>query len=158
MPTPELFHAGCGADRRYRRRRSALGGCEVGAIRCRGFNRGVAQLGSALRSGRRGRGFESRHPDLKSLAAGNAPGTFPPSVSLSPLAIKAGQRFSGHVEETWSPQRHPLKAPVEFRRNLLLGRSTWSDLFGVGDDDDLTDEGVFHGGVEEKVGDVCARG
>jgi hypothetical protein len=46
-----------------RRRRSALGGCEVGAIRCRGFNRGVAQLGSALRSGRRGRGFESRHPD-----------------------------------------------------------------------------------------------
>jgi hypothetical protein len=25
--------------------------------------RGVAQLGSALRSGRRGRGFESRHPD-----------------------------------------------------------------------------------------------
>ena len=35
----------------------------VGAIRCRGFTRGVAQLGSALRSGRRGRGFESRHPD-----------------------------------------------------------------------------------------------
>ena len=33
------------------------------AIRCRGFTRGVAQLGSALRSGRRGRGFESRHPD-----------------------------------------------------------------------------------------------
>ena len=25
--------------------------------------RGVAQLGSALRSGRRGRGFKSRHPD-----------------------------------------------------------------------------------------------
>src|SRR6478736_418037 len=35
----------------------------TGAIRCRGFTRGVAQLGSALRSGRRGRGFESRHPD-----------------------------------------------------------------------------------------------
>jgi hypothetical protein len=35
----------------------------VDAIRCRGFTRGVAQLGSALRSGRRGRGFESRHPD-----------------------------------------------------------------------------------------------
>ena len=50
--------------------------------------------------------------------------------------------------------------PVEFRhRNLLLGRSTrWSDLFGVGDDDDLTDEGVFHRRVEEKVGDVCTRG
>ena len=36
-----------------------------GAIRCRGFTRGVAQLGSALRSGRRGRGFESRHPDSR---------------------------------------------------------------------------------------------
>ncbi len=33
------------------------------AIGCRGFKRGVAQLGSALRSGRRGRGFKSRHPD-----------------------------------------------------------------------------------------------
>jgi hypothetical protein len=54
--------------------------------------------------------------------------------------------------------RQPVKVPVKFRRNLPLGRSTWSDLFGVGDDDDLTDEGVFHGGVEEKVGDVCARG
>ena len=28
-------------------------------------HRGVAQLGSALRSGRRGRGFKSRHPDSK---------------------------------------------------------------------------------------------
>ena len=35
----------------------------AGAIGCRGFTRGVAQLGSVLRSGRRGRGFESRHPD-----------------------------------------------------------------------------------------------
>jgi hypothetical protein len=42
---------------------SALASSRVGAIRCRGFKRGVAQLGSALRSGRRGRGFESRHPD-----------------------------------------------------------------------------------------------
>jgi hypothetical protein len=32
------------------------------------------------------------------------------------------------------------------------------DLFGVGDYGDLTDEGVFRGGVEEEVGDVCARG
>ncbi|MDF2804071.1 MAG: hypothetical protein K0S61_3974, partial [Anaerocolumna sp.] len=29
------------------------------------INRGVAQIGRALRSGRRGRGFESRHLDLK---------------------------------------------------------------------------------------------
>jgi hypothetical protein len=33
-----------------------------------------------------------------------------------------------------------------------------SDLFGVGDYGDLADEGVFHGGVEEEVSDVCARG
>jgi hypothetical protein len=33
-----------------------------------------------------------------------------------------------------------------------------SDLFGVGDDGDLTDERFFHGRVEEEVGDVCARG
>jgi hypothetical protein len=43
--------------------RSALAIRRVSAIRCRGFKRGVAQLGSALRSGRRGRGFKSRHPD-----------------------------------------------------------------------------------------------
>ena len=43
---------------------------------------------------------------------------------------------------------------------LVIGVS-WAcigDLFGVGDYGDLTDEGVFHGGVEEEVGDVCARG
>jgi hypothetical protein len=42
---------------------STLAERRVFAIRCRGFKRGVAQLGSALRSGRRGRGFKSRHPD-----------------------------------------------------------------------------------------------
>lgn len=31
-------------------------------------------------------------------------------------------------------------------------------LFGVGDYGDLSDEGVFRGGVEEEVGDVCAGG
>jgi hypothetical protein len=34
--------------------------------------RDVAQLGSALRSGRRGRGFESRHPDSVKTIAGRA--------------------------------------------------------------------------------------
>src|SRR5271155_3133965 len=79
-PTSRLFHAGlwhkspASAGVTYpaptralpvwMTRPSALAGCRVGAIRCRGFRRGVAQLGSALRSGRRGRGFESRHPDL----------------------------------------------------------------------------------------------
>ena len=42
---------------------SGLASRRAGAIGCRGFKRGVAQLGSALRSGRRGRGFKSRHPD-----------------------------------------------------------------------------------------------
>jgi hypothetical protein len=32
------------------------------------------------------------------------------------------------------------------------------NLFGVRDYGDLTDEGVFHGGAQEKVGDVWARG
>jgi hypothetical protein len=43
---------------------------------------------------------------------------------------------------------------------LLIGVS-WAcigGLFGVGDYDDLADEGVFRGGAEEEVGDVCARG
>jgi hypothetical protein len=47
------------------RESSRLASPAAGAIRCRGFTRGVAQLGSALRSGRRGRGFESRHPDWR---------------------------------------------------------------------------------------------
>ena len=34
----------------------------------RGFHRGVAQPGSALLSGRRGRGFKSRHPDIANQA------------------------------------------------------------------------------------------
>ena len=36
-----------------------------GSARLAGLHRGVAQLGSALRSGRRGRGFKSRHPDRR---------------------------------------------------------------------------------------------
>ena len=35
----------------------------VAAKRCNEKNRGVAQFGRALRSGRRGRGFKSRHLD-----------------------------------------------------------------------------------------------
>ena len=88
-PTSRLFHAGpccksptgtdviCAAvaDRcdwpAWLPSQCALAGCRGGAIRCRGFTRGVAQLGSALRSGRRGRGFESRHPDC--VLAGSRP-------------------------------------------------------------------------------------
>jgi hypothetical protein len=39
-----------------------------------------------------------------------------------------------------------------------FGAPWWSGLLGVGDDDCLTDECVFHGRAEEEVGDVCARG
>ena len=41
-------------------------------------HRGVAQLGSALRSGRRGRGFKSRHPDVIPAASFGAAGFFYP--------------------------------------------------------------------------------
>src|SRR3984885_2854746 len=114
-PTSRLFHAGvcctspsgtdvicpavadCGCRPAWLPRQCSLAGCGGGAIRCRGFTRGVAQLGSALRSGRRGRGFESRHPDH--VTAGekptqysyavrcSVPGTFSPSISLPALAF-----------------------------------------------------------------------
>jgi hypothetical protein len=43
---------------------------------------------------------------------------------------------------------------------LVIGVS-WAcvgGLSGVGDYGDMTDEGVFHGGAQEEVGDVRARG
>ena len=44
---------------------------DLGDILCNNYRalkiRGVAQLGRALRSGRRGRGFKSRHLDHKAL-------------------------------------------------------------------------------------------
>src|SRR6202035_502687 len=73
--TSRLFHAGLWCKsltrtdvihRALHRRStwlSALAASRGSAIRSRGFTRGVAQLGSALPSGRRGRGVESRHPD-----------------------------------------------------------------------------------------------
>ena len=56
-----------------------------------------------------------------------------------------------------SPEPTPSNSPLPRPRRACF----WAcigDLFGVGDDDGLTNEGVFHGGVEEEVGDVCARG
>lgn len=52
-------------------------------------------------------------------------------------------------------------APMTGAAMALVMGVSWAcvgDLFGVGDYGDLTDEGVFRGGVEEEVGDVCARG
>ena len=55
----------------------------------------------------------------------------------------------------------PAGSPMTGAAMALVIVVSWAcvgDLFGVGDYGDLTDEGVFHGGVEEEVGDVCARG
>ncbi len=70
-----------------------LGSYRGGAIRCRGFTRGVAQLGSVLRSGRRGRGFESRHPDSRNPLS---PGRTGGAGFLPLLAGNAGKRRASH--------------------------------------------------------------
>ena len=64
---PRAFRVSARGDAAHSRAAGALTGAvgtaTVGSARLPGFQRGVAQLGSALRSGRRGRGFKSRHPD-----------------------------------------------------------------------------------------------
>src|SRR5699024_12605511 len=50
--------------------------------------RGVAQLGSALRSGRRGRGFKSRHPDKSRSRITRWSGT----SHVSPEALARAER------------------------------------------------------------------
>ena len=52
-----------------------------------GLHRGVAQLGSALRSGRRGRGFKSRHPDPQNPGQGRFPSTREPALTASRQAL-----------------------------------------------------------------------
>ncbi|CAG6394836.1 Eukaryotic translation initiation factor 4B [Actinacidiphila cocklensis] len=64
------------------------------------MHRGVAQLGSALRSGRRGRGFKSRHPDSKAAGQGLDPhedqGPEPfPGPSWEPLGANPDIRLPG---------------------------------------------------------------
>lgn len=62
------------------------------------------------------------------------------------------------IEGQWAP--HPGAPMTGAAMALVIGVS-WAcvgDLFGVGDYGDLSDEGVFHGGMEEEVGDVCAGG
>src|SRR3954452_15016821 len=91
----------------------------AGAIRCRGFTRGVAQLGSALRSGRRGRGFESRHPD--SIEADQRQ---PPAVPLAVAFVPVEYHFTR--TRTERPQFPPetsarlLGAPRGFAPKLPL--------------------------------------
>ena len=64
-------------------------------------HRGVAQLGSALRSGRRGRGFKSRHPD------GESPGPFGPGdfcmCTARPTASTGARAGTRPGRAVWRP-------------------------------------------------------
>ena len=62
--------------------------------------------------------------------------------------MTSGYRPSGRVPRTGAAMALVIGVPW-----ACVG-----DLFGVGDYGDLADEGVFRGGVQEEVGDVCARG
>jgi hypothetical protein len=78
-------------------------------------------------------------------------------LPIAPAPCVTAVKFEPSVQ-AWLCLDYPrLPRPPGLTRLVDLALQ-WSDLFGVGDDDDLTDEGIFHGGVEEKVGDVCARG
>jgi len=59
-------------------------------------SRGVAQPGSALRSGRRGPQFESGHPDFLSLSARPEPGEWTLAQASSPKARGYGDRSVAH--------------------------------------------------------------
>ena len=66
---------------------------------------------------------------------------------------RAGRDLGGPALQSGAPMTGAAMA-------LVIG-VCWAcvgGLFGVGDYGDLADEGVFRGGVEEEVGDVCARG
>ena len=76
-------------------------GGRVGCVRQETVHRGVAQLGSALALGARGRGFKSRHPDHVS------PGHRPVFTRRSDLLIVCHRfviRTGGHVVTCGHPQ------------------------------------------------------
>ena len=76
--------------------------------------RGVAQLGSALRSGRRGRGFESRHPDRRErplISKSADQGPFPWASAARPQV--GGVAVAGadpHVDRTTSGPSGPRRS------------------------------------------------
>jgi hypothetical protein len=127
------------------RHKSRLASPTAGAIRCRGFTRGVAQLGSALRSGRRGRGFESRHPDCVICQARCAHAE-PARPSSSWNTQRTGCQYRrpwtqrvrdsagplprrGHWQASESPvwpAHRPLPTPTRSSRHLPSHRSTSS--------------------------------
>jgi hypothetical protein len=75
------------------------------------------------------------------------------------------RRHGVNVQVATDPEGRPLwlSPALPGRAHGLTAARTHrmarvGDLFGVGDDDGPADEGVFHGGAEEEVSDVCARG
>src|ERR1700722_3147183 len=153
-PTSRLFHAGvcctsprgtdvicpavadCCCRPAWLPRQCSLAGCGGGAIRCRGFTRGVAQLGSALRSGRRGRGFESRHPDC--VLAGSRPGELATQIAAA-YPVRFPRQF--HCRR-WQltvavppfgagPGRQPPETPCKSARPSRIPSLIWSDTVGA---------------------------
>ena len=89
----------------------------------------------------------------------------PPSARVQAARVPALQAFTGFGLGTRCDARLVRRPQDRARMTgavmaLVIGasRACIGDLFGIGDYDDLTDEGVFHGRAEEEVGDVCARG
>jgi hypothetical protein len=123
--------------RQSARAQSTLASCRVGAIRCRGFTRGVAQLGSVLRSGRRGRGFESRHPDPKCLVTG-ASTTSPTASRPLPHSWVMTARASGTASirpgtaasapcSSAADERRPVATPRTDEFQVAIGPAPKSD-------------------------------
>ena len=77
-------------------------------------HRGVAQLGSALRSGRRGRGFKSRHPD------GESPGPFGPGDICIDTMLRITDRW---VERVKLPVRLRSYPSFTLRRIWVIGQN-----------------------------------
>ena len=106
-------------------------------------SRGVAQLGRALRSGRRGRGFKSRHPDQHSRAAVSVPtvsdslfepgddGWFHPTglgrgpwsphaLHGGPVAALVAQRAEAALAATGAPAVEPVRLTIGLDRPVPL--------------------------------------
>ena len=91
-------------------------------------HRGVAQLGSARRSGRRGRRFKSCHPDKKfHLQSSILSRISRPSLINQPLGLVAIEQIAAdqsmsHVSDLSAPDSYPhsgYSAPFELD-NILI--------------------------------------
>jgi hypothetical protein len=93
------------------------------AVCCGGLVRGVAQFGSALALGARGRRFKSGHPDLGALTSGNA-GQGPLVDAVGPGGSAASSFFGllgcGEVSARFMALRSCLVVLPARRRVLVL--------------------------------------